>query len=243
MNTFVLASSFLLGIGSSLHCLGMCGPLMVAVPFPGIDPGRSFKVLYFLGKALAYGVLGVMVGLLGLRAIWGEAQQYVSIAAGIMIVLMVLFPLLKPKAIKFPFQRTFKQVFNRMKDRPRWWHFAQLGFLNGLLPCGMVYIALTAALAGGGPLQGFVAMMLFGIGTSPLLWIVAVMKGRISFSIRQKLKPLSVGSSLLVGLLLMVRGSDMGIPYISPKMDTAKAEWSCCSGEAPKAGTEVPACH
>lgn len=243
MNTLVLVSSFLLGIGSSLHCLGMCGPLMMAVPFPGHHSRRGYKVIYFLGKALAYGFLGALIGLLGLRAIWGEAQRYISIAAGVLIVFMVLFPLLKPRSIKFPFQRTFTQVFNRIRERPRWWHFAQLGFLNGLLPCGMVYIALTAAWASGSPFESFLAMMLFGIGTSPLLWLVAVMKGKISFGLRQKLKPLSVGLSLAVGSLLMIRGSDLGIPYISPKMNTAKAERSCCSSEAPKASTAVPACH
>ncbi len=241
MNTLIFTSSFLLGIGSSLHCLGMCGPLMMAVPFPESGAGRSFKVLYFLGKALAYGVLGALIGLLGLRAIWGEAQQYVAIAAGVLIILMVLFPLLKPKTLKFPFQKTFTQVFNRMKEQPRWWHFVQLGFLNGLLPCGMVYIALTAALASGSPFEGFIAMMLFGIGTSPVLWLVAVMKGKISFSLRQKLKPVSIGISLVVGLLLVARGLNLGIPYISPKMNTANVEQqSCCSGQA---DTKAPACH
>lgn len=243
MNTVVFASSFLLGIGSSLHCLGMCGPLLMAVPFPESGSGKGFKLLYLLGKALAYGVLGAMMGILGLKSIWGEAQQYVSIAAGVFILLMVLFPLLKPKAFRFPFQKTFSSVFNRMKSQARWWHFMQLGFLNGLLPCGMVYVALTAALASGGPLDGFIAMMLFGLGTAPVLWILVLMKGKLSFSLRQKLKPISVALSLVVGLLLVARGLNLGIPYISPKMNTAKAEQSCCSSRAEKTSDAPPACH
>lgn len=237
MNTVILLSSLLLGIGSSLHCLGMCGPLIMAVPFPVKEKAGWYKLFYFLGKSLAYGSLGAVIGVLGLKAIWGEAQRYVSILSGVLILILVLLPMLRARRIKFPFQKAFAHVFKRMQEKPRVIHFIQLGFLNGLLPCGMVYIALTAALASGGPLQGFVAMMLFGTGTSLILWIVALLKGKLSGNLRQKLKPLSIGFSILVGGLLIARGLNMGIPYISPKMNTVNLqEQSCCS---PKENTNV----
>ncbi|HRP90599.1 MAG TPA: sulfite exporter TauE/SafE family protein [Edaphocola sp.] len=230
MNILVFVSSFLLGIGSSLHCLGMCGPLVMAVPFPANRRSNSTKLLYFLGKAIAYGSLGAIIGIFGLKAIWGSAQQYVSIFAGVFILLMVLFPLLFVKKVKFPFQKYFQRIFSRIKDNPKWYHFFQLGFLNGLLPCGMVYIALTAALASGSPLEGFIAMVLFGIGTTPVLWVVAAVKGKITPKLQVKLKPVSMGLSVVVGLLLILRGLGLGIPFISPKMDTAAgAKQACCS--------------
>lgn len=234
MNTLIYISSFVLGIGSSLHCLGMCGPLMMAVPFPeGKRVAAWFKLSYFIGKALAYGSLGAIIGLLGLRSVWGEAQQYISIVAGVLVLLMVLFPIFKPKAIRFPFANVFRKVMGQIQSRPQMHHFLQLGFLNGLLPCGMVYIALTAALASGGPQDGFVAMMFFGMGTAPVLWIMVLVKGKLSWNVRQKLKPLSLGLSVLVGLLLVVRGLNLGIPYISPKMNTSQAVvQSCCASSS-----------
>lgn len=246
MNTVVLVSSLLLGLASSLHCLGMCGPLIMAVPFPEKSKAWTYKLFYFLGKSLAYGSLGAIIGTLGLKAIWGEAQRYVSIISGVLIVLLILLPMLRSARMKFPFQKTFARVFKHMQDNPRWFHFIQLGFLNGLLPCGMVYIALTAALASGGPLQGFIAMMLFGAGTSVVLWIVALLKGKLSWSLRQKLKPVSLGFSILVGGLLIARGLNLGIPYISPKMNTVKMQQaSCCGGKtASGAAHSTPeSCH
>lgn len=246
MNTVVLVSSLLLGLASSLHCLGMCGPLIMAVPFPVKSRAWTYKLFYFLGKSLAYGSLGAIIGSLGLKAIWGDAQRYVSIISGILIVLLLLLPLLRKTRLKFPFQKTFARVFNRIQDNPRWFHFIQLGFLNGLLPCGMVYIALTAALASGGPFQGFIAMMLFGTGTSVVLWIVALLKGKLSWNLRQKLKPVSLGFSILVGGLLIARGLNLGIPYISPKMDTVKMQQaSCCGTKAPADESKhtINTCH
>lgn len=246
MNTVVLFSSLLLGLASSLHCLGMCGPLIMAVPFPAKSKAWTYKLFYFLGKALAYGSLGAIIGTLGLKAIWGEAQRYVSIISGLVIVLLIVLPMLRKTPLKFPFQKAFAHVFGRIREHPRWFYFIQLGFLNGLLPCGMVYIALTAALASGGPLQGFIAMMLFGAGTSLVLWGVALLKGKLSWRLRQKLKPVSVGFSALVGVLLITRGLNLGIPYVSPKMDTVKLQQaSCCGTKAPVAAGDHAAgsCH
>lgn len=246
MNTVVLVSSLLLGLASSLHCLGMCGPLIMAVPFPVKQKAWTYKLFYFLGKALAYGSLGAIIGALGLKAIWGEAQRYVSIISGAVIVLLILLPMLRSARLKFPFQKAFNQVFKRIRERPRRVYFIQLGFLNGLLPCGMVYIALTAALASGGPFQGFIAMMLFGAGTSFVLWAVASLKGKLSGTLRQQLKPLSVGFSVLVGLLLITRGLNLGIPYISPKMNTVKLQQAaCCGTKAPVENVHEAAasCH
>lgn len=222
MDFIFLGSMFLLGLGGSMHCLGMCGPLVMAVPFPKSRETVLTQFLYFLGKALAYGLLGILIGFLGLKSIWGESQRYLSLIAGVLIILMTVFPLIKPKIGKFKFQKNFQNIFKKIKEQPRWHHFLQLGFLNGLLPCGMVYMALAATLASGDPLNGFLGMLAFGFGTAPILWVLAVLKTNLKFDLKKKLKPLTVFLSILVGILLILRGLNLGIPFISPKMDTSQ---------------------
>lgn len=221
MNLVLYASMFMLGLGGSLHCLGMCGPLVMAVPFPKSRQNLLSKTLYFLGKALAYGILGAVISLFGLKALWGDSQRYISILAGIIVILLAIFPILQPKIGKFPFRNSFQNIFKAIKENPKWHHFLRLGFINGLLPCGMVYMALAAAMTGGGLVEGFIAMLFFGIGTTPLLWILASVKSKITTALRQQLKPVTIGLSLLVGILLLLRGLNLGIPYISPKLDTS----------------------
>lgn len=228
MDFLLFGSMFLLGLGGSLHCLGMCGPLVMAVPFPNSRKTTGTKFLYFFGKALAYGFLGIMIGLLGLKAIWGESQRYLSIIAGVLVILMVIFPLIKPRFGKFQFQKTFQTLFRKIKEEPKWHHFFELGFLNGLLPCGMVYMALAAALASGSPVNGFLAMLSFGAGTTPILWTLAVLKTNLKFDLKKKLKPMTISLSIIVGVLLILRGLNLGIPYISPKMDTAQSTEMHC---------------
>lgn len=218
----IYLSSFLLGIGSSWHCLGMCGPLVMSVPFPKKQQSFASKSTYFLGKAFAYALLGIVVGSLGLKAIWGDSQRYISITAGAFIVLMVIFPYLVPKTFKYPFKKTFTKIFNQMKERPKLWHFLSLGFLNGLLPCGMVYMALFVALASGNVFDAAIAMLLFGFGTTPVLWFVALIKDKLRNQLQAKFKMVTVSLGLLAGFLLIFRGLNLGIPYLSPHLDTTE---------------------
>lgn len=220
MDLIVIGSAFLLGLGSSLHCLGMCGPLVMAIPFPRNRQTTLTKVLYFSGKALTYGFMGLLVGGLGIRYIWGDIQQYLSVLAGVIIILIALFPLLIPAkaSSRWVFQ-SFQKVFKRIQTNPRWWHFLQLGMLNGVLPCGMVYMALTLSFASGNALNGFVAMIAFSLGTTPILWAVTLIKDKITPVIRRKLRPITIAIAIIVGVLLILRGMNLGIPFISPQMD------------------------
>lgn len=226
----IYLSSFLLGIGSSWHCLGMCGPLVMAVPFPKKEQSFVTKALYFLGKSTAYAILGLLIGLFGMKAIWGEYQRYISLVAGTFIILMVIFPFLTPKTFNYPFKKTFSRIFQQIKEQPRWWHFFSLGFLNGFLPCGIVYMALLIALASGNMLSAALAMFLFGWGTVPMLWIVAVLKDTVKQRLQIKFKWVTVSLGLLAGTLLILRGMNLGIPYVSPHLNTMEQphrEMSC----------------
>lgn len=227
----IYLSSFLLGIGSSWHCLGMCGPLVMSVPFPKKNQSFLTKALYFVGKALAYALLGLIIGFFGMKSLWGSSQRYISIFAGILIVLMVIFPVFIPKTFNYPFKKTFNQIFQKVKTQPKLWHFFGLGFLNGLLPCGMVYMALLIALASGNVIHAAVSMMLFGLGTIPMLWVVTYVKDRIKNSFQAQFKMITVSLGLIAGTMLILRGMNLGIPYLSPHIDTTEQIVQHQSGE------------
>jgi sulfite exporter TauE/SafE len=155
-------------------------------------------------------------------------QQALSVVAGVFIILWVSFPVLKPGKSSFLFQKQFSILYNKLQYEPKIYHYSFLGFLNGLLPCGLVYTALAAATVSGSAAGGFGAMFLFGIGTAPALIILVILKNKMSFRLRQKLKPVSLVLSISIGLLLVVRGLNLGIPYISPEVTKENTVQKCC---------------
>jgi uncharacterized protein len=229
MNVAVLISSFLLGIGGSLHCLGMCGPLALSIPFGATGNSKNLRLLtYYFSKAIAYGFMGAVFGLFGKGLIMMHWQQALSIVAGIFIVLWVCFPILKPGQGSFLFQKQFSILHNKLQYQPKLHYYLLLGFLNGFLPCGLVYTALAAATVSGSPAGGFLAMFLFGMGTAPALFVLVLLKNKMSFQLRRKLKPISLVLSIGIGLLLIIRGLNLGIPYVSPEITKDDTVEKCC---------------
>jgi len=96
--------------------------------------------------------------------------------------------------------------------------FFASGLLNGLLPCGMVYIALIASLALQSPIEGALYMMFFGIGTIPMLIGVMLTGKMLSLPIRSKLTNAMPYVAMFIGILFIVRGLGLGIHYVSPKL-------------------------
>lgn len=229
MNVAVFISSFLLGIGGSLHCLGMCGPLALSIPFSTSGNSKTIRLLtYYFSKAIAYGLMGTVFGLFGKGLIMMHWQQALSIIAGIFIILWVVFPILKPGQGTFLFQKQFSVLYNKLQHQPRLHYYSLLGFLNGFLPCGLVYTALAAATVSGSAAGGFLAMFIFGMGTAPALIVLTVLKNKMSFQLRRKLKPVSLILSISIGLLLVVRGLNLGIPYVSPEVTKGNTVHNCC---------------
>jgi len=228
MSYTVLISSFLLGIGGSLHCLGMCGPLALSIPYHGGAIPKWLKLLmYYTAKAIVYGAMGAVVGLFGKGIMLMDWQQGLSIVAGIFIILWACFPFIKPGAGHFLFQKQFSKLYQVLQQKPKLYHYFSLGFLNGFLPCGLVYTALAAATVSGGAFGGFSAMFLFGAGTAPALVLLVIFKNKMSFQLRKKLKPLSLLLGVAIGALLIVRGMNLGIPYVSPEFQDNEVK-SCC---------------
>lgn len=228
MSAITLISAFVLGFGGSLHCLGMCGPLALSIPFrPGGRRGGLQITVFYLSKALAYGLIGLIFGLLGQGFRLMEWQQGLSVISGIMIILIVCLPVLKQGMGRFLFQGQFSRLYSRLRSDPRPYHFFLLGFLNGLLPCGLVYAALALSISTANWFGGFASMFLFGLGTSPALVLLVLFRNKMSMSFRRRFRPVSIVLSVAVGLLLILRGLNLGLPYISPEWKGEQVR-NCC---------------
>jgi hypothetical protein len=230
-------TAFTLGILGSFHCLGMCGPITLAIPHLSDNKLGIFldSLLYNFGRILTYSLMGLVLGLVGVSFRIAGFQDYLSISLGIIILIFLIIPkkyyssLTDTRFInKFVFE--FKKRFqNFLKSKSRLSLFI-LGFLNGLLPCGLVYIALAGALATARAFEGSLYMTFFGLGTLPMMATVYFSKNIIPNKVRfkiNKLIPYAVG---LVAVLLILRGLNLGIPYISPKpmYDVISGGGSCC---------------
>ena len=220
----MLLSALVLGLMGSLHCVGMCGPIAFLLP---VDRRNKLKKLlqiasYHFGRVLAYALVGLVFGLLGKGLYVFGMQQNLSIAMGMLMIFMALAPAqsFTPSRLAMPIYKMLSAIKNKLghelsKKSPD--TFLAIGVLNGFLPCGLVYMALFGAIAMGNPLQGSLYMMMFGLGTLPLMtaaiYFGNLLKGSNSWKFK-KLIPLFV---ILAGGLFILRGMGLNIPYISPK--------------------------
>ncbi len=224
-----LSLALALGLLGSLHCAAMCGPLQLALPLPPGGPGRlvTGRLIYQLGRVATYCVLGLVAGLVGKSLILAGLQRWLSITLGGVILLG--FFLSKKAALATP----VVSVVNRLKAAMAWQlrhrslrSLALLGALNGLLPCGLVYVAFAGAVAAGTPPAAILFMAAFGLGTTPTLLAISLSGRILPLSLRLKLRSaIPVGVCLLAGMLIL-RGMSLGIPYVSP--DLSGANPVCC---------------
>ncbi len=212
-----------LGFAGSLHCAGMCGPIALAIPVG--KGGAAHKAMaygiYHFGRISAYAILGFLFGTLGYGFSMSGFQQGLSIAAGVLMLVFIWLPKISHRILpKGPIHRIQSYVTRAMASRLKS-HRAPallgLGFFNGLLPCGLVYLALAGALASFDPLQGAAFMALFGLGTAPTLLLVAFTGSRVSGRWRGKLQKLATSMATFIAILFIIRGLGLGIPYLSPE--------------------------
>ncbi len=233
----ILFQAFLLGLLGSLHCAGMCGPIALALPVKQTSWGTRLasSLLYNSGRILTYSVLGFLLGLLGLGLfLWG-IQRWVSIGLGSMMILWVIMPFILSKTRLSTgisgITSAYKKVFGTLFSRRNYFSVLIIGLLNGLLPCGLVYIALAGAVVSQGPAEGFLYMFLFGLGTMPVLIAVTLAGNILGIRFRNQVKNLIPYIIVLIGILFILRGLNLGIPYVSPKMEPQKTVPACCHGE------------
>ncbi|CAG2533762.1 MAG TPA: sulfite exporter TauE/SafE family protein [Maribacter sp.] len=219
----MLLSALILGLMGSLHCVGMCGPIAFMLPVDRTNNYKKFGqiFIYHFGRLLAYGIIGLVFGLLGKGLSIFGIQQKLSIAIGIIMILIVLIPYqtFNKYNLSKPIYKVISKVKNQLgkelkKKSPD--TFLTIGFLNGFLPCGLVYMALFGSIAMGDALQGSLYMMLFGVGTLPLMTAAIYFSNLLKGGIRQKVQKAIPVFVIIIGALFILRGLGLGIPYVSP---------------------------
>lgn len=229
----IFISGFLLGTISSFHCVGMCGPLALSLPLAAYStPKKVFGIiLYNLGRVTTYSFLGLLFGFVGRQIFIAGFQQMFSITVGGLILLFFLLAKFKKKFSSFgPANKFYIKVqslvagFLRIRNLSG---FYLTGLANGLLPCGMVYLAITGAMATSNPLQGMEFMAAFGLGTMPALMLLSFAGFIISIKARSFIRKLTPYAFILMGVLLILRGLNLGIPYLSPSFVATSASVSC----------------
>ncbi|MCF6360498.1 MAG: sulfite exporter TauE/SafE family protein [Cyclobacteriaceae bacterium] len=215
-------SAFLMGFLGSFHCIGMCGPIVLALPSKGVQ----YKLLYNIGRTITYMLLGLAVGLIGQGAVFAGLQQSLSIGVGVVMLVIIVFT--KYKHFDLPTNGVLNKIYASVKTKlaPLFKSksfFAPLfiGILNGLLPCGLVYAALFTALSMGSIVGGANYMLFFGLGTIPIMLGLGIFSGFTTPSLRTKLNKMVPYFLALVAILLILRGLNLGIPYVSPQLDGA----------------------
>lgn len=230
----LLGTAIVFGLLGSLHCLGMCAPLIWAVPQQ--EKAKSLwwrnRILYNTGRGLTYALLGALFGLLGESLSLAGWQQKISIGTGILILLFLLSAKgVVPNQFQFkPLKRLLSIVRKKIGSMlQRGGASAQfkLGLFNGLLPCGLVYMALLASISMGSILGGALYMFVFGLGTFPMMLGAAyfghAMKG-LKPNFFSRLVPAFVA---VIAILLIIRGLGLGVPFLSPA-SVGEVEMTLC---------------
>ena len=229
----IIALGFL---GSFGHCVGMCGPIAFMLPVNRSNTIQKFLqvFLYHFGRLLAYSIIGVVFGILGRSFSIFGLQQNLSIGIGIVMILLVIVPysiFLKYNFSK-PVYRGIAKVKNSLgvalkKKTPD--TFLSIGFLNGFLPCGLVYMAVFGAIGTGTIIEGSLYMLLFGLGTIPLMTATVYAGNFLTQKTRQYIQKAIPVFVILIGLLFIIRGLGIGVPYLSPKpiVEMVSSDYEC----------------
>lgn len=213
------------GFLGSFHCIGMCGPLALSLP-GSTGPGSYFilkRLLYNFGRVFTYALLGSAVGLFSSMVSISGYQQWLSIGVGVLMILAISLTGLKNllnrwKLFPAKLVRKASSPVKSLFGKDHSWSLFVIGVLNGFLPCGFVYLALATALTLGTVFSATIFMTGFGLGTIPAMLGVSLAGGLVSASLRRRLQRFSPYFIAFVGILLILRGLNLGIPFISPRL-------------------------
>ena len=222
----IFLTAFITGLMGSFHCVGMCGPLALATPTLGQSKSARFisKIWYHLGRITTYSILGGLFGTFGWGLKLAGFQQSISIVAGTFMILTAILSTqwLENKVAQW-WTPLKNEWFHRWMTKKSISTLFGLGLLNGLLPCGLVYVALVAAVATQSIGSGMLFMILFGLGTWPMMVTISFAGSYISIKTRGTFKKIVPFFTLMIGCLFVLRGMSLGIPYISPEMHQNKS--------------------
>jgi hypothetical protein len=226
-----------IGLMGSLHCVGMCGPIAMAVPLNSTN--ENYRWLgtfnYLIGKSITYSLLGLFSGALAKMIEITGFQRYISLFTGVLILVIFIVQHISKgnshfEKLNYNWVGLLKKQFNNFIQKKNLISALLIGIVNGLLPCGLVYLALAGAVGAGGWWQSMIYMFLFGLGTMPLLVGIMIFKNKLSISYQRIFKSIVPGFTLTLAILLIVRGLNLGIPYFSPRVVETKDKHviQCC---------------
>ena len=215
-------SALIFGLVGSFHCIGMCGPIAFMLPVDRTNRIKQFfQILsYHLGRLFTYSLIGLLFGFLGKGFYFFGFQQQLSIIVGVLMILAIVLP----KAFQ---QYNFSKQLNRFvmkvksalgKELKKKGNdtFFTIGFLNGFLPCGLVYMAVFGALVTTNALSGSLYMFIFGLGTIPLMTVVIYLGNFANGLVRKRIQQVIPFIVVFIAILFVLRGMGLGIPYVSP---------------------------
>ena len=232
----MLLTALIFGLLGSFHCVGMCGPIAFLLP---VDRNNNVKkvgqiFLYHFGRILSYSILGLTFGLVGTSLNLFGMQQQLSIFIGLLMLVVVFIP--QRTFNKYNFSRPIYKLISKVKSalgkelkKKTPDTFLTIGFLNGFLPCGLVYMAIFGAIASGNALQGSLYMAMFGLGTIPLMTSAVYLGNFLNAQVRQRIRRAIPVFVVVIACLFIIRGLGLGIPYVSPKpmTESVDANFEC----------------
>jgi sulfite exporter TauE/SafE len=231
----LMISGFTLGAAGSLHCVGMCGPLSLALPVHHLSKKQKFisLLLYQFGRIITYSTIGLLFGLAGRRIYIAGYQQWFSIIMGIIILSLAVLYFVQQKTVHLKFLNRFyffvqQQISRLLKSSAGLYSFLLMGMANGLLPCGMIYIALATTLSFTEVSQSVSFMAMFGAGTLPAMMLVGYAGKLFKPAWRSNLRKLVPVFISFMGVLLILRGMNLGIPFISPGLPSTPGDAVVC---------------
>lgn len=211
--------AFTMGLMSSFHCISMCGPISLALPIHGQTKLKQFSglLIYNIGRAFTYSFFGIIIGSVGSVIGWIGYLRYLSIFSGVFILLYVVCPSRFSRVLSMPgfwhkMVQNLKKGMAAMLKSKTMAGWLTLGLLNGLIPCGLVYLALISSVATGSAWNGGIFMLIFGLGTLPAMMAVGFSRNLISPAIRSKIRKFSPIVLALAGILLVTRGMLIAYP-------------------------------
>lgn len=219
----MLWTALIFGLAGGFHCIGMCGPIAFIIPVNReSNTSLIFQTfLYHFGRLLSYSLIGLLFGFIGKGLYLAGFQQRLSILMGVIMIVIVIIPgtIFNKYNFSKPLYKIIAQVkynlgiyLNKKSNKALF----SIGFFNGFLPCGLVYIAVIGSISTGNIVQGALYMVLFGVGTIPMMTAAVLLGNFVSISLRTKFQKIIPVFVIIIGLLFILRGLGLGIPYFSP---------------------------
>ena len=223
----LLGSAIIFGFLGSLHCLGMCAPLLWAIPDDQTSKKKWLirKLLYNSGRLVTYSMLGLFIGLIGESFQLFGLQQHLSWLTGLFLLLGLAITykghlITNNTKLGYRLNTKLRSSLGQYMTKQGLSSHLIFGLLNGLLPCGLVYMALLASVSMGSAFGGATYMAVFGLGTFPMMFAAAYMGTSFKKTKKLNVNKLAPKLVFVVAILLIIRGLNLGIPYLSPRLNS-----------------------